>query len=244
MLSETLPKEEKEKILRTIESDREFRYAMMGLLGYTEVLNRITRLEERFTELGERVTKLEERVVKLEERFAELEERFIKLEERFAKLEERMIKLEERVTRIEEVLVEHSKRIEDLSRTVIVIAHRFGILTEEGLREAMRYVIQEVLGVAKVEKWVYRDSEGFVYGYPSIIEVDLVLRDKEHILIEVKSRVDRGDVYELYRIGKLYEKTVGIRPRLLVIGGFIEPRAYEIATTLGVEIRPILREYS
>ncbi len=104
----------------------------------------------------------------------------------------------------------------------------------------MKYVIEEVLGVAEVDRWVCKDVEGVVYGYPSVVEVDVVVKDKEHVLIEVKSRVSKGDVAELYRIGKLYEKVEGIKPKLLIIGGFIDERAYEASRKLGVELRPIL----
>jgi len=79
-------------------------------------------------------------------------------------------------------LQEHSKRLEGLSRLVTVIAHRFGVLSEESFKEAIRYVVEEVFGVAKVEKWIYNDVEGFVHGAPSVIEVDIVVKDREHIL--------------------------------------------------------------
>ncbi len=206
----------KEKLLRLLEEDRGFRYAVMGLLGFREILERITRIEERF---------------------AQLEERFAKLEERFARLEERQQKLEERQQKLEE-------RLEKLDRTIAVIAHRFGIITEKGFREAMKYVVEEVLGVAEVDKWVYKDREGIVYGYPSIVEVDLVVKDNVHVLVEVKSRVSKSDVAELYRIGKLYEKVEGVKPRLLILGGFIDEGAYEASKRLGVELRPLLENTS
>uniref|UniRef100_A0A7J3I789 DUF3782 domain-containing protein n=1 Tax=Ignisphaera aggregans TaxID=334771 RepID=A0A7J3I789_9CREN len=80
--------EEKERILKMLEVDREFRYALMGLLGYKEVLERITALEERVIELDERVLRVEE-------------------------------------------------KLGNLGRVMNVIAHRFGILTGEGFREAI-----------------------------------------------------------------------------------------------------------
>ena len=39
--------EEKKRFLKALEEDLEFRYAVMGLLGFKEILDRITRLEER-----------------------------------------------------------------------------------------------------------------------------------------------------------------------------------------------------
>lgn len=122
------------------------------------------------------------------------------------------------------------------------IAHMFGALDDESFRESMKCVIEEVFGIAKVEKWVYNDVEGFVYGVPSVIEVDLLIKDKEHILLEVKSRVGRGDVYELSRVGKLYEKITGVKPRLVIIGEFIDKGVNDLAKRLEVEIIPITTE--
>ncbi len=194
---------EKERFIRALEEDQEFRYAVAGLLGYREILSRITSLEERFA--------------KLEERFAKLEERFATLEERFAGIEEEM-----RETR----------------RVVTVIAHRFGVISESSFREGMRYVVEEVLGAARVSRQILRDDEGIVYGHPADVEVDVVVRDDAHVLVEVKSRVSRADVAELHRVGLLYERLNGVRPRLLIIGGFVDGNSWDTARRLGVEIRP------
>ncbi|MCD6084426.1 MAG: DUF3782 domain-containing protein [Desulfurococcales archaeon] len=225
--------------MRALEEDRVFRYAMMGLLGFKELLERFAKLEERQVRLEERQQKLEERQQALEERFAQLEERFAKLEERFAQLEERFAKLEERVSKLEERFIRVEEELRDLRRIVMAVSHRFGILSEEAFREGMKYVVEEVFGVARVERWVHKDNEGYVYGYPSIVEVDVIIKDREHILIEVKSRVSKSDVAELFRIGKLYERIEGVTPKLVIIGGFIDRGAREAAKALGVDIRPI-----
>ena len=198
MSSAILSPEEKDRLLKTLEVDREFRYALMGLLGFSEVLDRITKLEEGFADLGKR---------------------FLDLENRFARIEEEL-----RETR----------------RVVIIIAHRFGVISEESFRQAMKYVVEDVLGVAKVEKWVYRDDDGYVYGYPSIVEVNVAIKDKEHIIIEVKSRASKADVSELHRIGLLYERREKVKPRLVIIAGFVDSDTHSLAKRLGVEIIPII----
>ncbi len=182
----SLGSEEKQRIIKALEEDREFRYALMGLLGYREILDRITGLEER-------VTRLEE---------------------------------EARETR----------------RVLTAIAHRFGVISETGFREAMKYVLQDLFGIAKVEKVTIYDEKGLVYGHPANIDIDILVRDREHVLIEIKSRTSRGDVAELYRIGRLYEERTGIRPRLVIVSGFIDPEAIETARELNVEIKPLSKD--
>jgi hypothetical protein len=49
-------------------------------------------------------------------------------------------------------------------------------------------------------------ERGFVYGHPSTVDVDVLVRDEEYVIVEVKSRVSKGDVAEISRIGSLYEE--------------------------------------
>ncbi|MDK2463469.1 MAG: DUF3782 domain-containing protein [Candidatus Korarchaeota archaeon] len=77
-------------------------------------------------------------------------------------------------------------------RLMAVIAHRFGVISEASFMEGLRFVVQEVFGVAEVTRLRLRDPDGLVYGHPAEVEVGAQVRDGEHILIEVKSRVSRG----------------------------------------------------
>ena len=246
----------KKMLLGLLEEDQEFRYTVMGLLGFREILDRITALEERFARLEERFANLEERQQRLEERFARieekfaeleerqqrLEERFARLEEKFAKLEERQQRLEERQQRLEERFLRIEEELRETRRVLNTIAHRFGVLTETGFREAMKYVLTDVFGVAEVERLIIRDDEGIVYGYPSEVDIDIVVRDREHVIVEVKSRVDAGDVAILARKALLYEKKKGVKPRAVILGGYVSTKAYEAGARLGVEVKPYLKE--
>jgi len=208
--------------------------------GFREMLDRIDRVEKR---LEEHTSILQEHTKTLQEHTKTLQEHSKRLEELSKRIEEMNKVLMEHSKRIEELtkaIQQHGRRIEELSRLVNVVAHRFGVLSEEGFRDAMRYVVEEIFGVAKVEKWVYNDVEGFVYEKPAVVEVDLVIKDREHILIEIKSRVSRGDVMEFYRIGELYKKVTGTKPRLAIVGGFIDKGVEELAKDYGIEIVPIV----
>lgn len=48
-----------------------------------------------------------------------------------------------------------------------------------------------------------------------------MIRDGRHILIEIKSRVDKNDLLELYGIGKLYEEVNNLKPKLVILGVFL-----------------------
>jgi hypothetical protein len=215
--------------------------------GFREMLDRIDRVEKRLEEhtniLQEHTKTLQEHTKTLQEHSKRLEELSKRIEEMNKVLMEHSKILAEHSKRLEELtraVQQHGRRIEELSRLVNAVAHRFGVLSEEGFRDAMRYVVEEIFGVAKVEKWVYNDVEGFVYEKPAVVEVDLLIKDKEHILLEIESRVSRGDVIELHRIGELYKKVTGIKPRLVIVGGFIDRGVEELAKSYEIEIVPIV----
>ncbi len=234
----------REELLKLLKEDEEFRYAVAGLLGLEEVLRRIDRNTEAIAKLQEQVAKLQEHVAGLQEQVAKLQEQMGRLQEQMNRLQEQMNKLQEQVAEhskvlrsLQEQLIKHSEAIEKLASSIQAVGMRYGVFTEEAFREGIKYLVRDLLKEYKVDKWVYYDKEGLVYGHPSIIEVDILVRDEERILVEYKSMVDRSDVAELYRIGKLFEKVEGAKPRLLIVSPAIRKRAKELAEKLGIELR-------
>jgi len=55
----------KERILRLLEKDREFRYSVAGLIGLDEVLKRLDRHEEQLVKIWERLAKIDEEIARL-----------------------------------------------------------------------------------------------------------------------------------------------------------------------------------
>ena len=107
-------------------------------------------------------------------------------------------------------------------------------MSEEAFRDALRYILEKYFN-AKVRRWTYFDTSGYVYGEPAEIDVDILITDREHILIEIKASVDRSDVLEIKRIGELYEKVEGTKPKLMIISPFFRERAIRLAAKLGIE---------
>ena len=145
--------------------------------------------------------------------------------------------LQAAVDRHSKVLEDHSKAIRELRAQVYALGTRWGVVAEETFRESVKYLVEDLLGEYEAKKWVYRDEEGFVFGRPAVVEADLLVKDGVHILVEFKASADRGDVYELYKMGQLYEKTTGVKPRLLLVSPAVRKRAAELAEELGIEIR-------
>ena len=122
-----------------------------------------------------------------------------------------------------------------LRRHIDALGARWGILAEEAFREGMIGVVERYFG-GRVERWAHYDEEGFLFGRPCVVEVDMLVKNGEHILIEMRSSVSRADVFELWRIGQLYERIRGVKPRLAVVSPFVREEAKKIAKELGIEV--------
>ena len=62
-----------------------------------------------------------------------------------------------------------------------------------------------------------------------------MIRDGEHILVEIKSHVRKSDVGVLLRKGELYKKVRGITPKLVFVSPYIDEDARSDAEMLGIE---------
>ena len=231
----------KKKILQLLREDEEFRLAIAGLIGLDAVLNELKKLREdfnRYIELEEK--RWEENNKRWEEaykRFEAVEAELKSLREETMKLREDYNKLREDFNKLYESVMRRLDLFETrIERRITALGARWGVESEKAFREAMKGVIEEILGVDRVEKWRYYDDKGEVYGYPSQVEVDLVIKDDVHILVEIKASASSGDVVELWRIGNLYSRVMGVKPRLVLITPFIDEKGLNTARSLGVEV--------
>ena len=170
----------KRELLRMLEEEQDFRYAVAGLLGFREILQRID-------ENIRAIRSLQEQVRSMQIHFNAL-------------------------------------------------GARWDALFKEVFRGEMRGIIEEILGTGEVRRWENYDEEGIVYGFPAVVETDLVIRDEEHILVDVRPSIARSDVAEFFRIGRLYEKKVGVKPTLVMISPYVSERAEDLARNLGIKI--------
>jgi hypothetical protein len=140
-------------------------------------------------------------------------------------------------------LAQAQKRTEDalaaFSRTFAVqtggLGARWGLQTEEAFRQGMRAILQEV-GFT-TERFLDYDTQGEVFGYPEQIELDVVMQNGKVIVVEIKSALDKGALYQFARKVEFYARKTGRQVnRKLVVTPYAENRAKEAGVQLGVEI--------
>jgi len=171
----------KEKILKLLEEDREFRYAVAGLIGLGEILRRLDRHEEQMVKIWERLAKIDEELVKLREDMLKGFERHDKEFERvwneIARLREEMVKGFERHDKeFEKVWSEIAKLREDFERAIQAFEKRFEAIDRRFEKIDKRFDRLERRIVALGARWGIESEEAFREGLRGILEEELGLK--------------------------------------------------------------------
>jgi Uncharacterized conserved protein containing a coiled-coil domain len=208
----------------------------------------LKRLEERMA-TKEELKKLEERVDRIEERMATKED-LKRLEERMATKEElRAVEtsLREEIRNVETSLREEIGKVEESLRedmrrlwlALNALGATWGIFSEDAFRSGVRELLKDA-GYA-VDRWVYYDDKGYVYGYPSEVELDIIIRDGRALAVEITSALKRGDLQQIRRKVELFSTVTGRRvDAVYVITPFIHDRNPDavaaVASSMGIVV--------
>jgi hypothetical protein len=223
----SLVKQLRSELPRLLRDDVEVRGQVIAILS-----EYLTTREETAAILAE----LRQMRADFDARFDAFERR---MEEQGKRIEEQGRRIEEQGKRIEEQgkrTDDHTRALAALQRQVMGLGARWGLMSEEAFRSGVRSLFADQPNV-RVEQWRYRDDAGRLFAYPSDVEVDAVIRDGQHVLVEIKSAVSAHDVAGFARKADLYGEVTGQRPqRRLIISPYVEPRAREAAARLDIEI--------
>ena len=213
----------KHEILSLLKEDLEFRYAVAGLIGLEEILKRLDKH-------GEILIKHSEEIAKLREDFNELRKEQIKLREDMNK---GFLRHDEEIAKLREDM---NKGFQLVERHISALGARWGLMSEEAFREGLKGILEKEFKL-KVEHWSSYDESGIVYGYPSLVEIDLAIHDGKIILIEVSSHVRPSDVALFKRKANVYERLTGNKPeKLMIITPYAEDKAKEACIKHGIEL--------
>ena len=123
-----------------------------------------------------------------------------------------------------------------LDNKVVGLGARWGIMSEETFRSGLKGILTDELGL-KVEHYQGYDEEGYVFGHPDQVELDLVLKDGLLIIIEIRSSMSKSDMYTFQRKIDFYEKVHEVEvSRKIILSPFIDYRAVPAAHSLGIEM--------
>ncbi len=172
------------------------------------LLQEVRRLAEGQEALRVDVNKLWEENNKIWQEISALREVQNKLLEENNKIWQEIKALREEETRLREGQERLWERYDRIDRKLSAIGARWGgVLSEDAFRRA----VEELLSEAgyRVERWSYNDSEGYVFGYPSVVDLDVVIKDDKSFAVEIKSSVGRGGDVVVFK--RITESTRGSR---------------------------------
>ena len=138
--------------------------------------------------------------------------------ERLAEGQEKLVAAQQRT---EQELQRMGKTLSD---QISALGSRWGIYNEGMFRSTMSGVLSALDGVTVKE------------GYYGGRQVDIVIRNGEHILLEITSRMHAKDIDKLYQSADDYEAREGVRPKLMVATSYVSPKLMQ--TIIGLP-RPI-----
>jgi hypothetical protein len=186
----------------------------------TELRQDVTELRQDVTELRQDVTELRQDVTELRQDVTELHQGQEELKTGFATL-----------GRSQERLERSQQRTED---RLLVLGNRWGPQNEAAVRSALRGLLAG-LGYV-VESYSSFDGTGEVHGIPAPVEIDVVVRDSELWLVEIKGRVSGNDLYAFIRKARFYQAQTGRQPtRRIIVAPVVEEPAQARATQEGIE---------
>jgi hypothetical protein len=188
----------------------------------------LRRLEERMATKDD-LKRLEEKVATKEE----LRAVETSLREEIRRVE---TSLREEIGKVEESLREDMRR---LWLALNALGARWGVLSEDAFRSGVRELLRDA-GYA-VERWIYYDDRGYVYGYPSEVELDIIIKDGRTLAVEITSALKRGDIQQIKRKVELFSAVTGKKvDAVYVITPFIHDRNPDavaaVASSMGIVV--------
>jgi hypothetical protein len=152
---------------------------------------------------------------------------------RLDKHEAELVRLREDMNKLREDMIRGFELVES---HISALGARWGVMAESAFRESLRGLLEKELGY-RVEKLTVFDEAGKVYGYPSVVDVDVTVSDGKLILIEVSSHIKASDITTFRRKAELYMEKMGKRPdKLVVVTPYIDDTAQKAAKELGIEV--------
>ncbi|MEM4317859.1 MAG: DUF3782 domain-containing protein [Candidatus Nitrosocaldaceae archaeon] len=198
-------------------------------------------IENLRKDMNEGFRRHDEEFVKLRqdmnEGFRRHDEEFVKLRqdmnEGFRRHDEEFARVWQSIENLRKDMQEGFKRM-DLK--VSALGARWGIMNEQSVREALKGIVGEELGYT-ISEWNAYDDEGYVYGYPSSIQLDIVVSNGKIIVIEIASHIKRSDSFMLKKKVELYKKKEGKEiSKMMFVTPFIDDDARDACNRLGIEV--------
>ena len=195
--------------------------------------------KEDFTELKNVVFDLAEAQKRTEIKVEELAEAQKRTEIKVEELAEAQKRTEIKVEELANAQKNTELALKDLARTIEFkiggLGRKWGVESERSFRNGLTTILSDT--GYEVLNYIVRDTEGFVFGHPSEIEIDVIVTGGKTLVVEIKASVSKSDVFVFLKKGEYYTKITGKKiDRMIMITPFVEDQAREVADQFNVTI--------
>ena len=170
------------------------------------------RTEQKVGELAEAQERTEQKVGELAEAQNKLTQAQDRTEERVEELAEAQVRTEKKVEELAEI---QKQGFHSLTNQIAALGSRWGIYNEGTFRSTIRGLLSKMKGVEVRE------------GYYGDRQIDVIIRNGEHVMLEITSRMHAKDIKKIYSSADDYKTKEGIEPSLMVATSYISPKLME-----------------
>ena len=107
--------------------------------------------------------------------------------------------------------IKTDENFKSLRDQIAALGSRWGIYNEGMFRATIHGVLKKMPGITVKE------------GYYGGRQIDVIIRNGEHVMLEITSRMVSGDIDKLYRSADDYFEQEGIQPVLMIATAYISP---------------------
>ncbi|MHA1358646.1 MAG: DUF3782 domain-containing protein [Candidatus Helarchaeota archaeon] len=196
-----------------------------------EFLKAMELMDKRFQEL---IDIMNRRFEEVNQRFEEVNQRFEEVNQRFEKSDTRFQELVETMNRRFEKVLEGQM----LLRVAIgSLGRRSGIRLEKTILKLLQRVLeQRDIDINKVQWIELFDEAGEVFTRNYRTDIDVLIRDGLHFLMEIKYQADNRDIYHFLKVAELYTLKYQRPNKLLLLTLEIDPKTQEYAESQKIEV--------
>jgi len=183
--------------------------------------NRLDRLEKAVAENTQAITGLQKAVAENTEAIKLLGQRVDRLEVKVDRLEVKVDQLEVKVDQLDRKVDDGFKQ---LSNQISSLGSRWGVQNESIWRQTIASVLEKSFGVTVKRLDLGTD------------EIDVLVSNGDHILIEITSRFHSRDVVKVVRKRQLYTDQVQAPTRFIIAAAAIHSKVTQQLMGLGFEV--------
>ena len=133
---------------------------------------------------------------------------------------------------LEEIKTSRSRQEQGIG----ALGARWGIASEHSFRAALKGILEKSFGVEVLNVNEFDDT-GMVFGAPDQVEIDIIIRNGDLILCELKSSMSKSDMYTFDRKVRFYERRHQRQvQRKIAVSPMVPPPVRAIAEKLGIEV--------